>query len=66
MAELTVEDFMKKGCECSLGFENSPCSSTFPKDEFSEGRDKFMELSNEEIDMFLLFFLQCTVCQIKM
>ena len=53
---VSLEDFLKEGCTCNLGLNNSSCLDSFPKDEFIECRDHFLELSNEEKDMFLISF----------
>ena len=49
-----VEDFLAKGCGCNLGENKSWCVNVFTREQFTKCRDDFIELSNEEKDMFLL------------
>ena len=51
-----MEDFLRDGCGCNLGINKDSCLGSFPKEQFIECRDYFLELSNGEKDMFLLSF----------
>ena len=51
-----IEQFLREGCGCKIGLNQSPCINFFQKDQFTECRDHFLELSNDEKDLFLLSY----------
>ena len=53
---VSIDDFLRDGCGCNLGENKYSCLGSFPKEDFISCRDYFLELSNEEKDMFLLSF----------
>ena len=53
---VSVEEFFRKGCDCKFGPNNSSSLEVFDRLEFVECKENFLELSNEERDMFLLSF----------
>ena len=56
IVSVSVEDFLRDGCKCNIGTNNTPCLGAFSFEEFVECRDQIAELSNEEKDMLLLGF----------
>ena len=53
---LSLDDFLANGCNCNLGLNNGSCLESFPREEFIECRDKFLELTNEEKDMLVMSY----------
>ena len=56
VVKVPVEDFLAKGCGCNLVENKSWCVNVFTREQFTKCRDDFIELSNEEKDMFLLSY----------
>ena len=56
IVNVPIEEFLRNGCKCSIGPNNSQCLNAFSREQFIECRDQMTELSNEEKDMLLLGF----------
>lgn len=53
----STEEFLEKGCDCKLGNGGTQCITNFSREQFEQCRYSFMELSNDEKDLFILSFL---------
>ena len=49
-----IDEFISKGCSCSLGSGGSSCSTSFSRDDISNTRMSCKEMSTVELDMLVL------------
>ena len=42
---VSIEDFLANGCSCTFGDDKKSCLENFPRNEFIECREKFLELN---------------------
>ena len=49
-----VQSFVRSTCECKLGPQGSPCSSSLTKETIEKCRADKLELSRDELDMVIL------------
>jgi len=52
--EKLIDDFVAKGCGCSLGPGRSTCSKSFSHEDISSTRMNCKEMSTTELDMLVL------------
>ena len=50
----SIEAFINNTCGCKIGPKSSPCSKLITKDTIVKFRNENMELSNDELDLFIL------------
>ena len=56
-----VEAFVRKTCECSLGNNGKPCSSTIRLVEIIDCRNNCAELNSTELNLVILGMIQSAI-----